>query len=321
MRILVTGAAGFVGPHLARELSASGHEVWGTGRSTDSPPAGLEQWCPTELTERDAVSRLLRNTKPECILHLAAQSNPAASWSDPEETFRVNTSATSLLVDEAGRSGKVRRFVFISSSDVYGAPDPGHLPVREPTPRRPANPYAVSKAAAEDLVSLYSRRHDIEHVILRPFSHTGPGQTDRFVVPAFARQIAMIEAGQQHELRHGSLEAWRDFSDVRDIVKAYRLAAERATTGSIYNVCSGTGITIQSILDRLVSCSGVDMRTMPDKDRLRPEKVVKFRGDNSAIKRDLGWKPRISMDETLQDVLAYQRTLLRSSPENSRATH
>ncbi len=322
MRILITGASGFVGPHLAAELLAHGHEVLATGRSVDPPPGiGMAAWKPADLTSRDDVRDLLAAMKPECIVLLAAQSNPAASWDCPDETFRVNAAATALLADEAGRSKTTRRILFVSSSDVYGAPDPEHLPVRETSPFSPANPYAVSKVAAERLVALCASRHELEYAIVRPFSHTGPGQTERFVVPAFARQIARIEAGEQDELRHGSLGAWRDFSDVRDVVRAYRLAAESAPSGSVYNVCSGSGVSVQSILDRLVALSSVAVRTTIDKSRLRTEKPVEFRGDRSLIAAELGWQPEIPIERTLSDVLDDQRARSGAGTQRVRSGH
>lgn len=319
MRILITGAAGFVGPHLAREAARRGHDVVGTDREGCDPMRfPCDDFVFADLCRADDLARLFRDAAPECVVHLAAQSNPAASWSLPEETFRANVAAVCSLVEAAGRCPETRRVVFVSSSDTYGPPLPGELPVKESNPQRPATPYAVSKIAAEHCLRICGERAGIETVVLRPFSHTGPGQTDKFVVPSFARQIARVEAGLQPELLHGGLDACRDFSDVRDVVRAYCLAAESAPSGSVYNVCSGAGVRIHAILEALVGMAARPIPLRQDAGRVRPESVMDFHGDASAIRDAIGWRAEIPLAVTLRDVLDDQRAAVARESERTR---
>lgn len=311
MRILITGAGGFVAPHLARELAQHGHEAWGTDRSgAGRPRFGGERFIVADLCSPTDVARLFDVSAPECVIHLAAQSNPAASWNMPDDTFRANVAAVCTLAEEAGRCKETRRVVFVSSSDVYGAPRAEELPVTERNPLRPATPYAVSKIAGESCLHLYAKRAGLEAVVMRPFSHTGPGQSENFVVPSFARQIALVEAGEREALKHGRLDTWRDFTDVRDIVRAYRLAAESAAPGTTFNVCSGAGVTIRTILETLVENAACPVPLVEDDQRLRAEAALEFRGDASAIRDALGWNASIPLAETLRAVLDEQRALV-----------
>lgn len=314
VRVLVTGVGGFVGPHLVRELTSRGHEVHGAGREA-CENALLAGGCSRvlELANGEAVAGLMQSTRPETIVHLAAQSNPGISWEIPRETYESNVVATIELVRAAGRLARKPRFVFVSSSDIYGVPEEKDLPLAETAPARPMNPYAVSKLAAEQCARLYGARVGVEVVLLRPFSHTGPGQSTNFAVPAFAEQIARIEAGRGEELGHGELHASRDFTDVRDVVRAYRLVVEAERPGPLYNVCSGRSIVIRDILDMLCSLATVPIRTHQVESRTRHEKPSRICGSAEALQSDIGWQPQITFEQTLRDVLDEQRSLIRQS--------
>ncbi len=309
MKILVTGIGGFVAQHLVAELADHGHEVWGTGLFAFNSNDGIDQnrYLQADLTDREAMARVLNTVNPARVIHLAAQSNPAKSWDIPELTFECNVIMTIELVREVAKLSTLPKLIVISSSDVYGTPTHEDLPLSEQSPLRPSNPYSVSKEAAEQSARLYGQRLGVDVIVLRPFSHTGPGQTDQFVVPAFARQIALIESGKADVLAHGDLAAHRDFTDVRDVVRAYRLVAESDMQEGTFNVCSGKSISIQSILDSLCRLSSVPIKTRQDSARVRNDKILEISGNGSALENAVGWKPAITFDKTLRDVLDDQR--------------
>ncbi|MGF1572192.1 MAG: GDP-mannose 4,6-dehydratase [Sumerlaeia bacterium] len=308
LKVFITGVSGFVGPHLLQELLQAGHEVWGVSRA-DKPGGAhklFENHLFLELKNEPEIAEAIAHAEPDVIIHLAAQSNPALSWEMPLDTFDSNVGMTvSLLRGMQQRPGT--RFYFISSSDVYGRPPEETLPVTEAHPLMPDNPYAVSKVAAEHCARLYGEKFGIQVGIIRPFSHTGPGQTSRFVVPAFARQIAEIEAGLREKLIHGDLSTFRDFTDVRDIVRAYRLIVEHESCLPVVNVCSGMTIEIQHILDQLISMSNTTIHAEFDRSKKRGEFRTPLRGTYKLLQCATGWQPILKMDETLQDVLQEQR--------------
>ncbi|HET7231567.1 MAG TPA: GDP-mannose 4,6-dehydratase [Longimicrobium sp.] len=315
MRVLVTGAAGFAGCHLAQALLAEGHEVWGTLQSGHAPPrepAGV-RWAAMELTSADSIARAMGETRPERVFHLAAQASVANSFDDPEATWEVNATGTLRLVSALPEGA---RMLFISSSEVYGVvPDAGQ-PIREAAPPRPGNPYAASKAAAEMAVLEAALGHANAHaVIARSFSHTGPGQDNRFALAAFARQLARIAAGLDAPvLRVGNLEARRDYLDVRDVVRAYLLLMERGVPGEIYNVASGEPYRLGELLEMLIELSGTGARVEVDPARVRPVDVPLLSGNSSAL-RALGWAPEIPLRQTLADLLRHEQAALPAAAE------
>lgn len=313
MRILVTGVSGFVGAHLVRELAAAGHLVWGTDR-TGRAMEGLQEGrtIAADLLNRAEVRELVRHSQPDAVIHLAAQSNPSASWDEPGETLQVNAGATATLAVEAGLFHSSMTFLLVSSSDVYGRGVPTPEGFTEGSALRPLTPYAVSKIAAEQTATLLAARAGMRLIIARPFSHTGPGQTDRFVVPAFARQIAMIEAGLASELLHGDLEPCRDFTDVRDVVRAYRLLVESPRAECVFNIGSGNPVSIQSILRTLCSMADCEVSCRPDPARLRGEGPNPVHGSAQRLQKVTGWRPEIALSKTLADVLAEQRLAVRA---------
>ncbi len=312
MRALITGAGGFVGGHLSTYLLA--HTDWEL-RGTVFPRPVTEQ--PTErrlrlqyadLRDAEGVRALVEEIQPHYVFHLAAQSFVPASFADPWDTLENNIRAQLNLLEAVRRSGRRARILVIGSNEEYGAPEPGELPQTEESPLRPNNPYAVSKVAQDFLGLQYYLAYDLPVLRVRPFNHTGPGQSPRFVVPAFASQIARIEAGlQEPVLKVGNLEAARDFTDVRDVVRAYHLAVTRGEPGEVYNVASGEARSIQGLLEELLSYSEVEIQVETDPERYRPVDVPVVYGNAGKFRQQTGWEPCIPFEQTLQDTLNYWR--------------
>ena len=313
MRALITGFGGFVGPHLAAELRAHGDgELWGTVYQEAGPaPVAADPACrtvPVDLRDGPAVRELLLDLQPDWIFHLAAQSSVAASWQDPWPTLESNVRMQLNLLDAARAlrqaglgSASGPRIIVASTNEVYGdAP----TPTDEAAPLDPRNPYAVSKVAQELLAAQCAQAWDLDLVRVRPFSHIGPGQDDRFVAAAFARQVAEIEAGlQEPVVRVGDLSARRDFSDVRDIVGGYRLAAEHGQRGRVYNLGQGKALPIAAILEHFVARASRPLRIEVDPARLRPAEVPLTLCDAGRAAAELGWRPTIPLTRTLDEIL------------------
>lgn len=312
-RALVIGAEGFAGTHLMHHLRACGDAVTGTMRPLEPEPESVpgtmavarQDLEELEITDRDAVHRVLQAVRPQVIYHLAAITFVPDSFADPLTTYKVNTLGALNLLEEARRLPRPPRFLFVSTSEVYGRVEPEEVPVREEQALAPNNPYAASKAAAEMALRGYRALHDApEWVILRSFNHTGPGQSRPFVCSDFAAQVAAIAAGEREPvIRVGNLAAIRDFSDVRDVVRAYRLAALRGSPYSIYNVASGVGRSIRSVLDDLLAMVDVEIRIEVDPRRMRPSDMPMITGDATALRNATGWQPEIPWEATLRDLL------------------
>jgi GDP-4-dehydro-6-deoxy-D-mannose reductase len=299
VRALVTGAAGFVGRHLVAELTAAGDDVTETDRHT-----GLDILDPEGLAELFAESR------PEVVFHLAGQADVGGSWSSPVETFRVNAEGTLNVLLAAAEHG-TERVVAVASADVYGQVPTDELPIGEDRPLRPHSPYGASKAAA-DLISLQAfLGRGLGVIRARPFNHLGPGQSDRFVAPALASRIARNEVEGLDELAVGDLTPRRDFTDVRDVVRAYRLLALHGEPGEAYNVCSGRDVSIQELADQLIALADHPMRLVPDESLFRPVDTPVLRGDPTRLQAATGWEPELPLDQTLADVLDDWRKRLR----------
>ena len=294
MRAFVTGASGFVGPWLCRHLEASGDEV---------VPAGHDR----DVTDADSIAEALIASRPDAVYHLAAQSSVGSSWADATGTFRVNVFGTLHVLDAANACPSRPRVLVVSSAEVYGEVSPVALPVAETAPFRPGTPYAASKAAAElaGLQAFLGR--GLEVVRARPFNHTGPGQGPGFVVPALARQVVEASLTGATVLKTGNLTARRDFSDVRDVVAAYRLLIERGEAGEVYNVCTGRSVLLLDLVERLLTIAGADLNVEVAPERLRPVDVPEMRGDPRRLEDITGWRPTIDLDRTLRDVLDYWR--------------
>ncbi|MDQ4078386.1 MAG: GDP-mannose 4,6-dehydratase [Chloroflexota bacterium] len=320
MRALITGASGFAGSHLADFLlHQKGVELWGTTRSGLGAASHLTDQMtlrPVELTDPAAVRDLLAECRPNRIYHLAAQAFVPASWEDPWPTLENNTRAQLNLLQAMVELDLDGRILCVGSMEVYGQIQPEDLPVDEQTPFRPDSPYGVSKVAQDMLASQYFRSYGLYTVRVRPFNHIGPRQDDRFVAPAFAKQIAEIEQGVRLPvIEVGNLEAQRDFSDVRDVVRAYYLLLEEGDAGEAYNVGRGRPHSVRELLDLLLSFTDIDIDVQQDPARLRPSDVPVSYADISKIHQATGWTPQISFAQSLRSVLEDWRKRV-ERPEN-----
>lgn len=316
MRTLITGATGFVGGHLAEALLAEGAgEVVGLSLHAEWPTAwghlaGKVPLLSVDLTEPARVEAALRQVRPRQIYHLAGYAHTGRSFQEPDQAWLGNLTATRTLYDALARWGGPARVLYVSSGLVYGDPEPPVERCSEALPLRPASPYAASKAAA-DLLSYQVTRHPgLDVVRARPFNHIGPRQSADYAVPNFARQVAAAEAGRQEPVVvTGDLRPRRDLSDVRDVVRAYRLLMERSRAGEVYNVGSDTTHSMQEVLDRLLARARVRIEVRSRAAEQRPVETAVACSDSSKLRRETGWAPRRSLDESLGDILDYWRQL------------
>ena len=292
MRILVTGSGGFVGSWLMRHL----HEIGDEGVGIDDE---------IDITESAKLSDAVARLAPEAICHLAAQASVGASWSDRQETYRVNVLGTVNVLDVALACATPPRVLMVSSSEVYGKVAPEDLPIAEDHPLAPVSPYAASKAAAEMAGLQAWLGSGLEVVTVRPFNHTGPGQRPDFVVPALARQVAEAARSGATSVRTGNLSPRRDISDVRDVVAAYRLLLDHGVAGQVYNVCTGASVSIKEVAETLIALAGGNLSIEVDPDRVRAVDIAELRGDPTKLRQATGWKPDIPLATTLGDVLSY----------------
>lgn len=308
MRALVTGASGFVGRRLTALLREQGAEVLAAGGPHDG------EVLPLDLRDRAALAAAFDLAQPEVVFHLAAQAFVPQAIADPLETYGVNVDGTANLLAALrayrDSSGVDPRLLYVSSAEVYGIQAPEAMPLDERCATNPTNPYAASKAAAEALVLGEARSFGVRAVVTRAFNHIGPGQSSRFAVPAFASQLAKIAAGGDPVLLVGNLAAKRDFLDVRDVVRAYALLAERGEPGEIYNVCSGTAIAMREVLSELIRIAHVPVEVREDPTRMRPADVPLLCGDNRRLRERTGWEPRIPLRASLQDIYADAQTVV-----------
>jgi GDP-4-dehydro-6-deoxy-D-mannose reductase len=292
MRVLVTGAAGFVGGHLLPRLEAAGWSVTASDREMDvSDPA--------------AVEARVRDVEPDAIIHLAAVSSVATSWQQPELTYRVNYLGTRTVLEVAQRTVPTARVILVSTADLYGSTEPGAPPFDEFSELQPRSPYARCKAAADLLGGVYTER-GLDVVRVRPFNHTGPGQTDTFVLPSFARQVASIEAGRSEpSMRVGNLDSIRDFLDIDDVTDAYIRLLDPMVASGTYNVASGAGVRVGDALRTLCSLAGIEPRIEVASEFFRPTDFAV--GDSTRLRAATGWQPRVPFDRTLERLLDHWR--------------
>lgn len=297
---MVTGSLGFAGTHLCAHLRAEGDEVIGVDHDD------------AELTDADAVHRMITHHRPEVIYHLAGRSDVGASWRDPIGTFEANANGT-LHVLEAARAAGVRRVLLVSSADVYGPVTEADLPLDEASPVRPTSPYAASKLAAEQVALQAWLGHGLETIRVRAFNHIGPGQRPNFVAPAIADAIARNELTGGTTIPIGNLSARRDLTDVRDVGRAYRLLMQHGEAGELYCVCSGVDTSVQQLADILVElAAATPMQLVPDPDRQRPVDIPILRGDNTRLRQATGWAPTFAITDTLADLLEESRRRARA---------
>lgn len=318
MKILITGISGFAGSHLADYfLNEEKHEVFGTikWRSNRENICHIEHRL--ELLECDikdafAMKTILAESKPDQIFHLAAQSYVPFSWRTPQETIQTNIIGEVNLF-EAVRELKLDPMIHIAgSSEEYGLVHPDELPITEGNPLRPLSPYAVSKVAQDLLGYQYFKSYGLKIVRTRAFNHTGPRRGEVFVTSNFAKQLIEIELGKRKPVLYvGNLDAVRDFSDVRDVVRGYALALQKGTPGEVYNIASGKGITIKGLLDKLIELTKADVKIEKDPARLRPSDVELLTGSPEKFQKATGWNQEIPFDQTLKDLMDFWRGIIK----------
>ncbi|MEE8578060.1 MAG: GDP-mannose 4,6-dehydratase [candidate division Zixibacteria bacterium] len=309
----ITGIAGFAGSFLAEELLEAGWKVSG-GLYKNEPLLNIRDirreitLCSLDISSPGRCRGVITRYKPDYIFHLAAMASVGQSFQKERQTFDVNFGGTLNMLEAARSHRRLTKFVLVSSADCYGIFTPRDKTLAEDQPLRPVSPYGIAKAAAEHSGNYYYIRHGVPVTIARSFNHSGPRQSDNFVVPSFARQIARIEAGRQRPvISVGDLSAKRDISDVRDIVRGYRLIAEKGKEGEAYQLCSGKAWAIERILDQLVSMSEKSIKIAVDPARLRKVDIPCLRGNQSKAYKQVGFRTRYSIQETLKDTLDYWR--------------
>jgi GDP-4-dehydro-6-deoxy-D-mannose reductase len=313
-KLFVTGLEGFVGSHLAREALAEGWEVAGIRHPSVSMPAdartrGRVECVPCNLLAGKRLGALLKRERPQAICHLAAVSFVPEGEGQGVATIETNVGGTQTLLEAARLACPDARMLVVSSGEVYGGTRSAGKPLSERSRLRPRSLYGVSKAAMELVGDYYQRHHGLHVVVARPFNHIGPGQSPRFVSSSFARQIAQIETrGGSGVLGVGNLESERDFTDVRDVVRAYLLLLRAGRPGRRYNVCSGQAVSIRSLLAMLFELTTADIRVDSERSRVRRGEVTRVFGDNTRIRRETGWRPLVPLRESLADILSYWRT-------------
>ncbi|MCZ2342273.1 MAG: GDP-mannose 4,6-dehydratase [Bacteroidales bacterium] len=324
MRILITGITGFVGGHLVETLTAEGgHTLFGLCRQGRWPSAlshlaGAATLHAAELLDDRAVENVLRATQPEWIFHLAGYANTGKSFREPALCWRDNLDATRAFYDAVIRAGQRPRILFASTGLIYGEPDAPGTPCTEFTTLKPASPYAASKAAADLLSYQYTRSAGLDIVRVRLFNQIGPRQPADYAIPNFARQIAAIEAGTLPPiLTTGNLSAHRDFTDIRDMTRAFRLLIARGTSGEAYNAGHGDTWQIQDVLNRLLELSPVPITVEQSLPSGRKGDTAITRADPQKLKAATGWEPAYGMDQTLRDVLSWWREMMAGSARDN----
>jgi GDP-4-dehydro-6-deoxy-D-mannose reductase len=319
-RVLITGADGFIASHLLGELRReSGCPITGIGLKPE-PSTVVEdmEYDVVDLTDYEMVKDLLDAVHPDAIFHLAAQPSVALSWEDPWSTYKVNLLGQVNLMEALRRLGLEASIHIAGSSEEYGKVSSERMPLSEEAPVNPCSHYAVSKVAQETLGLMYHQAFGWRVLVTRGFNQVGPGQSPEFVVASFARQIARIEAGCcEPVLKVGNLEARRDFTDVRDTVRAYRMVMEKGQPGATYNVCSGKARAISELLEMLLSLSEASIGVERDPGRQRPSDIPLMVGDNTRLREETGWEPMIPLEKTLRDTLDFWRARVENGGEAS----
>jgi GDP-4-dehydro-6-deoxy-D-mannose reductase len=315
VRALVTGAAGFVGRHLVAELLSRGYEVGGMVHPNDGGPGSLGpkvDVLPLDILDEAGLEGAFRRFAPDAVFHLAAFSNPEGSRKEARRTLETNVIGAHNLLAAASESGRRPKVLLVGSAQQYGDVPQDEQPISEDREQKPLTPYAVSKTTQEILGGRSFWSGELPVYLTRSFNHTGPGQTDSYVAPSFARQVAEVERGaREPSIRVGNLSARRDFTDVRDVATAYATIVERGQPGRPYNVCRGEAVAIGDLLNELVRHSRVPVQVVVDPDRYHAIDAPLLVGDPSRLKADTGWSPRYSLSETLRDLLDDWRARLK----------
>ena len=312
MKVLIIGAAGFVGGYLIHHLHNEKHaEVYATKLPQEQLDTEEADIYDLNILEPDTILPLLEAIHPDAIIHLAAQSSVSVSWKKPGLTVDINIKGTIHLLDAIRSLDYTPRVLLIGSGEEYGHILPDETPIRETNHVRPGNIYAATKACQNMIGTIYTDAYHMDIMSVRAFNHIGPKQSEIFVVSDFCKQVAQIEAGQMEPvIRVGNLSAARDFTDVRDVVRAYALLLEHGRTGETYNVGSGHAIPIEEILHRILAQSSASIEVTIDPAKLRPVDIPIIEADITKLQKDTGWTPKHSLDATIRDVLTYWRARL-----------
>ncbi len=318
MRILITGASGFAGLYLVEALlDSTNWEIIGVSRTPAALTNPRLHWRTVDLLDMRALEACVADARPDRIVHLAAQSNVPIAWNDPWATYEANIRGQLHLFQAVINAGIAPRMIVASSQEVYGAPQPDELPLHEQSALRPNNPYAVSKVAQDMMATQYGISHQLPVVVVRAFNHVGPRQSTRFVLPDFARRLAEIELGRaEPEIKLGNMSTARDFTDVRDVARAYIALLDDAVAPGVYNLCSGVARSIQSILDQMLAITGLNVRQVTDPARFRKFDTPISYGDNTKLRNATGWQPVIPFEKTLLDVIDGARANARAAAVN-----
>ncbi len=316
-KILITGASGFAGGYLSEYLNAQNKfDIYGTyhqEKSLDQSPVKEKiQFKKIDLLDFPSVLNLINEIKPDLLFHLAGAASPAKSFTDPTGTFAANVNSQINILEAVTKNKLLKsRILIISSAEVYGQVSPTELPIDEDTPLRPSSPYAVSKLAQDFLGLQYHLSYKLQCIRVRPFNHIGPRQSTKFVVADFSKQIAEIEKGVKEPIIFvGNLEAKRDFTDVRDMVKAYCMVQELGTPGEVYNIGSGISHSANEILNILLRLTKSKISIKVDPQKLRPSDTPDIKCNNKKLTNLTGWQPIIPLEQTLQDTLDYWRNIV-----------
>lgn len=312
MKSLIIGGAGFVGEYLAKHLLALGQEVSVTKiPSQETVPAGVSAYD-LDILDQEQIFKVLQKTQPDTVFHLAAQSSVAVSWNHPQMTADINIKGSINILEALRRYEKNPRVLLVGSGEEYGQILPRETPVREDNTLRPGNLYAVTKACQNMVGRIYAQAYGMDLIMVRPFNHIGPNQSPVFVAADFCRQAAQIETGKKEPvIRVGNLSAKRDFTDVRDVVRAYALLVDRGLAGETYNIGSGHAVVIRDILKVILEQSAAKIRVEVDEKKLRPVDVPVMEADIRKLQEATGWEPQISLEQTVGEMLEYWRKVFR----------
>ena len=301
MKALITGSEGFVGHYLRKELEENGYEV--TGLDIQAGDHTIQ----ADLLDAENIRVIIEQEKPDVIVHLAGQANVGRSWKIPQKTMEINAVAPINLLEAVRTTCPQTHIVLVGSSDEYGNLGKAGELVSETQPVDPTTPYAVSKVAQENMARVYAKAYGLHICMTRSFNHGGAGQLPGFLIPDFASGIVKIERGEATCLKVGNLTSRRDFTHVKDVVRAYRLIAEKGKTGEVYNVGSGVTYSAQEILDKLISMARCPVQVEQDPARMRPSDTPVICCDNRKLMQDTNWKARYTLDDILEDVLEFYR--------------
>lgn len=302
MKALITGCNGFVGRYLRSELQKNDYEVIGVDINVNS-----DLDLAIDILNYNEIHDVIVKHKPDIIFHLAGQASVSKSWIIPQKTVELNIIGSLNILEAVRQGGLKSRILLIGSSDQYGKIQKDQCPISETTEQKPMTPYAVTKRTQEDMGKIYAEAYNMDVCMTRSFNHVGVGQAIGFVIPDLAYGIARIEAGLDEKLTVGNLEAYRDFSDVRDIVRAYRMIAEKGKSGTVYNIGSGSTYQIKELLGILLKNANKPIQVISDHTRMRVADTPVLQCDYSLLKKDTGWKPEISIEDTLYQMLEHYR--------------